>query len=136
MRDRQIDYSWVNASAAAKLARSGHPITEHLRKGHGIYAQEEFAKELAVENLELIYFPNSHIFLVGWGQAVEGKQAIIWTVGGDNLETCDYSLLCFESAVAARGGKVILSIGRKGFTEIVKRSGYTVDPLILMRKVL
>lgn len=104
--------------------------------GMNTISYDQYKERLASGQLEVAIFSNGAAFLVTWGESNRKKMCQIMTLTGVFDETADAVLESFENAVYQRGGRVILSFGRKGYAPIMKRHNYTIDECILMRKEL
>jgi hypothetical protein len=131
----QLGYRWLWPEEAAQVNPALH---RRLWRGCNTYTWEQYCRRVASGEYELLVLPLGTIFLVTWGESNGLKLCQILTICASNIDfrTADIDLPVFETAVRSRGGKVVLSAGRKGYTEIVKRHNWTVDSIILMRKEL
>lgn len=131
----ELIYVWLGPLVAAAYARTAHPKTERLRKGHSLLTVEQFADALAERHLEILLFSNECAALCSWSEMRYGLTCSIMTVDC-NTEQADYLLPMVEAAVRERGGKAIISVGHAGWSRLVKRQGFIVKPCVFMEKVL
>lgn len=108
---------------------------EALRIGHGILDREQFLRCLYTGEFECWQLPHDQFALVSWGQHKSGPALNILTTVG-SIEHAKEGLAAIERGAKARGAKVVISVGRLGWRSLVKHAGYTVEPCILMTKVL
>jgi hypothetical protein len=130
-----MNWKWLDPVLASRAAQQLHPTMELLRVGHAILSQDQFCTALFNKDIEVLALPHGCAALVQWGEMIEGKAFQILTVCGDieHFETV-YSLL--EEAAISAGADIIMSVGRPGYSKLMKRRGYDVQPCILMKKVL
>lgn len=135
----ELKYFWLPAQTAYEAACANYPVILDMHRGANTLSYAQLAAKLRTGEFEIIAF-DTHTspavaFLVTWGESNGQKLCQIVTITGAIVEH-GVVLDCFEAAVRQRGGKVILSVGRRAYKHIVERHGYTVDECILMRKEL
>lgn len=132
----KLECRWLPPAKAYDLAAYGHVSMRRMFNGMNTISYEQYKERLNNGHLEVLLFSNGAAFLVTWGESNRKKLCQIMTLTGVFDDTADDVLDAFEKAVYERGGRVILSFGRRGYAPIMKRHDYTIDPCILMRKEL
>lgn len=128
----ELSYRWVPARMAYNAALSG--ALEHLRKGHSLLSQAQFADALDKRYLEVLLLPEKCAALVEWAYTEAGRTMNIITMQGEykHAETV-YDAL--ERACLDNGGNMIISVGRPGYAEFMRTRGYEITRAIIMKKV-
>lgn len=111
------------------------PAMEELRRGHSILSVQQFRLALEEGAIEVLMLPHHGAALVAFGECEEGKCLHILTTTGQ-MEHANAGLRGIEAAAKARDCKVVMSVGRAGWTSLARFRGYTVTPSIIMKKVL
>lgn len=111
------------------------PAMEELRKGHSILSVEQFKTALQEGAIEVLMLPHHGAALVTFGECEEGKCLHILTTTGQ-MEHANAGLRGIETAARSRGCRVVMSVGRAGWSHLANFRGYTVTPAIIMKKVL
>lgn len=113
----------------------GASTLEALRAGHGLLSPMQFAKALQDGDMEVWMLPFQQYALMAWGESAEGRTAnILTTVGGMHYAAA--GLAAIERLAQEAGAKVVMSVGRVAWTRLVQDAGYSVQPAIIMKKVL
>lgn len=131
--DKLDRWRFLNPDEAASFFDA--PAMDELRTGHALLTPEQFKIALAHGDLEVLLLPHHGAALVMFGECTEGKALNILTATG-KLEHGNAGLRAIEAAAKARGARVVMSVGRAGWKHIAQFRGYTVEPCILMKKVL
>lgn len=130
-----VNYWWVDGPLAVRQYRNGHPIFVSLKKGHALASEQMFIDGLLDGSMFVLMMPNYCSALVEWNLSHYGKTLNILTVTGD-LQYADEALEAIISAAEHAGAKMIFSVGKTGWKEIVERHGFTTKPSLFMQKVL
>jgi hypothetical protein len=116
-------------------ATSYELILEQLRTGHGLLSWEQFRNAILMHDIDVWALPFNQYALVAWGDSLEGRTLNILTTVG-TMEYAAAGLAAIEKLAKQYGAAVVMSVGRVGWTDLVRDAGYTVTPTILMKKVL
>ncbi len=113
-------------------------VVEPLRVGHGLLSKEQFVRLLMDRTFEIWRLPYGAYALISWGECEHGKTCNIMTTCGDatNAEHVDAGMKAIEKIARDRGARMVISVGRPGYKAVALNNGYTVQPCILMKKVL
>ena len=107
---------------------------EALRKGQDLLSVDQFANALADGSQEIL-MTSFGFALIGWGETAVGKTMNILTVKTE-MENADIGMHEIEAAAYERGARAIIAMGRHGWTDFLKKHGYTTQPIIVARKEL
>lgn len=118
-------------TAAHKLT----DVAENLRLGHGILSKAQFLVAIQSGELEIWELPEGSHALIGWGTCEEGETCNIMTVTGDASHG-SVGLQAIEVGARVRGAKMIITIARVGWKQLLSDSGYEITPKVLAKKVL
>jgi hypothetical protein len=110
-------------------------VAENLRRGHGILSKAQFLVAVQSGELEIWQLPEGSHALIGWGTCEEGEACHIVTVTGD-AENGQVGLEAIEQIAKTRGAKLVMTIARAGWTQLLQDNGYETTPKVLAKKVL
>lgn len=108
---------------------------EQLRLGHGLLSPQQFRNAILMHDIEVWSLPHRQFALMTWGDSEDGRVANILTTLGSIDHAAD-GLREIEYLAKVYGARVVMSVGRPGWRNMVEDMGYTVSPCILMKKVL
>lgn len=131
----ETHYLEAHCKQASQAALVGFKVLEDLRIGHGLLTREQFAKELRDGNLIMLALPRSCYALVSIGSCEVGLAVNILTTTG-NAKYALEGLLAIERFARDRQAKMVISVGRPGWTKLAESQGYSVQRTIIMKKVL
>lgn len=131
----KLAWRWLTNVEALLAVRHGAFEMEALRAGHALLSREQFQEALIGTELEVLALPNNCAALIAWGECADGRVLNILTTVGSERHA-DLALMCIEAAAKERGAKVVMSVGRRGWSALAKRHSYIVNDCILMRKNL
>jgi hypothetical protein len=108
---------------------------ESLRLGHGILSKAQFLFAIQSGELEIWQLPEGSLALIGWGTCEQGETCNIMTVTGDASHG-SVGLEAIEKIAKMRGAKMIITIARMGWKQLLQDNGYEITPKVLAKKVL
>jgi hypothetical protein len=110
-------------------------VAENLRLGHGILSKAQFLIAVQSGELEIWQLPEGSYALIGWGQCEQGETCNIMTVTGD-ASNGSVGLEAIEKIAKTRGAKMIITVARMGWKQLLQDNGYEITPKVLAKKVL
>ncbi len=108
---------------------------ESLRKGHGLLSPAQFYEAMRTDAIRVLDLPHDCYALYAVGESEEGRVLNILTTTGDATHG-DAGLAAIEYEARRIGAKLVMSVGRPGWTGLARAHGYDVTPCVLMRKKL
>lgn len=109
---------------------------EQLRLAHAILSRDQFIAAIGSGELEVWSLPHGAHALVTWGTTEHGETCHILTVCGDANAAGEPGLQAIERMVRQRGGRMIITVARPAWRRLFEQYGYSVQPKILVKKVL
>jgi hypothetical protein len=111
-------------------------VFENLRVGHGLLSHEQFIAAISSGDLEIWALPLGAYALIGWGTCEHGETCNILTVTGDAQAAGESGLRAIESIARKRGARMVITVARAGWKQLLERHGYETTPKVLAKKVL